>query len=171
MKNRTFRNLILIIATVSLVGIGATAFAGKGKGGWDRGPGSGRGYMMEDLTDEQVKALEQERNAFRKDTESLRQNLRVKKLELRTELARENPDTKTALALQKEISNLKSDLDQKRIEHILKMQKIHPNAGRGYMKDRGGRGGSRAGGGCGGYGPRGGGSGYRGDCGGACGQY
>ncbi len=171
MKNNTFRNVILIAATVSLVGVGATAFAGRGKGGWDRGPGYGRGSMMEELTDEQVKAIEEERNAFRKETESLRQNLNVKELELRTELARENPDAKKALALQKEISGLESDLDQKRIEHMLKMQKITPYAGRGYMMGRGGRMGYEPGSGGGGYGPRGGGHGPRGGGSGFMGGY
>ena len=152
MKNRTFRNLILLTATVSLVGIGATAFAGWGRGygrqmGWGGGPGGCPGYgygpgATQDiaLSDEQIKAIEEERSAFRKDTENLRQNLRVKELELRTELAQENPDTKKALALQKEISSLESDLDQKRIEHRIKMQKIMPEAGRGYKMGRGGRG-------------------------------
>ncbi len=171
MKNSTFRNVILIAATVSLVGVGATAFAGRGKGGWDRGPGYGRGAMMDDLTDEQVKAMEEERNAFRKETESIRQNLNVKELELRTELARENPDAKKALALQKEISGLESDLDQKRIEHMLKMQKITPYAGRGYMMGRGGRMGYGPGSGGGGYGPRGGGHGPRGGGSGFMGGY
>ena len=162
MKNRTVRNGIIIVAIVGVVGIGATAFAGRGKGGWDRGPGTGRGYMMEELTDEQIKAMQTERKAFWKDTESLRRNLNVKELELRTELARENPDAKKALALQKEISGIESDLDQKRIEHVLKMQKISPYAGRGYMKGRGGRMGYGPGSGRGGYGPRGGGYGQRG---------
>ena len=176
MKNRTLRNLIIFAAIVGMVGIGATAFAGRGKGGWDRGPGYGRGYMMEELTDEQVKALEEERNAFRKQTENLRQDLRVKELELRTELARENPDAKKALALQKEVSGIESNLDQKRIEHMLKMQKITPNAGRGYMMGRGGRVGygpesGRGGyGKGGGYGHRGGGYGFRGGYGGPCWQ-
>ena len=176
MKNRKFRNLIMIVAIVSMVGVGATAFAGRGKGGWDRGPGYGRGYMTEELTEEQVKALEEERKAFHKETESLQQNLYVKKLELKTELAKENSDAKKALALQKEISGLKANLDQKRIEHILKMKKITPYAGRGYMMGRGGRMGygpesGRGGyGKGGGYGHRGGGYGFRGGYGGPCWQ-
>ena len=171
MKNRTFHNLVIIAAIVGMVGVGATAFAGRGKGGWDRGPGTGRGYMMEELTDEQIKAMEEERNAFRKDTESLRRNLNVKELELRTELARENPDAKKALALQKEISGIESDLDQKRIEHMLKMQKITPYAGRGYMLGRGGQMGYGPGSGRGGYGPGGGGYGHRGGGSGFMGGY
>ena len=114
--------------------------------------------------------METERNAFRKATESLRRNLRVKQLELRTELARENPDEKKALALQKELSGIKSDLDLKRIEHVLKMQKIDPNAGRGYMMGRGDRMGYGPGSGRGGYG-RGGGYGKRGGGYGSTGNY
>ena len=77
-------------------------------------------------------------------------------MELRTELARENPDARKAVALQKEISALEADLDEKRIEHRLKMQKITPDGGRGFMMGRGGKGygpGYGRGGGQGGYGP------------------
>ena len=171
MKKRTVRNMILVVATVSLVGVGATAFAGRGKGGWDRGPGSGRGWMMEELTDEQVKAIEEERKAFWKDTESVRRNLRVKKLELKAEMARENPDAKKALALQKEISLMKADMDQKRIEHKIKLKKISPYADRGSMRGRGGESSYGPGSGCGGYGPRGGGYGSKGGGYGSRGAY
>jgi len=174
MKNRTFRNLILIAATVSLVGIGGTAFAGWGRGsgrnmGWGGGPGNCPGYgygagatQGNAMSDEQLKAIEEERQAFWKATESLRRNLYAKELELRSELAKESPDAKRAVALQKEISALETDLDAKHIEHRLNMQKITPYAGRGTMMGRGGKGYGpgygRGGGGRGGYGP--------GDCGG-----
>lgn len=169
MEHRTVRNVIIIVAIVGLVGIGATAFAGRGKGGWDRG--YGRGTMMEELTEEQIKAIEEERKAFWKDTESQRRNLHVKELELRTELARENPDAQKALALQKELSGIKSDLDQKRIEHVLKMQKISPHVGRGAMMGRGGRMGYGPDSGRGGYGRKGGGYGHRGGGYGFMGSY
>ena len=126
---------------------------------------------MEELTDEQVKAMEQERNVYWKSTESIRRNLRVKELELRTELARENSDAKKALALQKEISLMESDLDQKRIEHMLKMQEITPYAGRGYMMGRGGKMGYGPESGRGGYGHRGGGFGGKGGGYGSRGSY
>jgi len=78
-------------------------------------------------------------------------------------MAKENPDAKKAVALQKEISELESSLDEQQIEHRLKMQKIAPYAGRGYMMGRRGMGmgygpGYGRGGGKGGFGP--------GDCGG-----
>ena len=52
---------------------------------------------------------------------------------MRSELFKENPDVSKAGALQKEISELESDLDQKRISHMIKIRKLNPNAGRGYM--------------------------------------
>lgn len=170
MKANTINKLIIALTALALLGIGATAFAGWGRGygrnmGWGGGPGNCPGYgygygsgagQGAAMNDEQIKALEEERQAFWKATESLRQNLQVKELELRTELAKENPDAKKAVALQKEISALESGLDEKRIEHRLKMQKIDPYGGRGYMMGRGGKGygpGFGRGGGRGGYGP------------------
>ena len=35
--------------------------------------------------------------------------------------------------MQKEISKLESELDQKRIDHMIKIRKLSPNAGRGFM--------------------------------------
>ena len=58
---------------------------------------------------------------------------------------KETPDAKKAARLQTEISKLESQLDQKRVDHMIKMRKLNPNAGsgRGFM-----------GGGQKGYGPR-----------------
>ena len=127
------------------------AFAGWGRGwhhgsdwqqrGWRMG-GSGYGY---NLSDEEIKALEKERQAFFNETESIRQDLYTKDLELRSELAKETPDAKKAARLQTELSKLESQLDQKRIDHMLKMRQLNPNAGRGR--------GFMGGGGMG-YGPR-----------------
>lgn len=170
MRNFNFRNVMLVLAVVAMVGLGATAFAGWGRGHWGNGPGwhhggwGGSGYgpgaMMGNLSDEEIKALEQERQAFLKDTEKIRQEAYSKELELRSELAKENPDATKGARLQTEISKLEAQLDQKRVDHMIKMRKLNPNAGRGYMMGRGGMG----------YGPgygRGGmgnGPGYGGDC-------
>jgi hypothetical protein len=94
-----------------------------------------------------------------------------KSLELRSELAKENPDTKKAAGLQTEISKLKAEFDQQRLNHFLKMRKISPDMGRGFgsgygmmgSRGRGGHGMMGRGGYGGGYcpncpyaGPRGG---------------
>jgi Spy/CpxP family protein refolding chaperone len=151
MKNLNFGKIVLVIGVVALLGIGANAFAGWGRGwhhgsdrqhsGWGMG-GPGYGY---NLSEEETKALEKERQAFFNETESIRQDLYAKDLELRSELAKETPDARKAARLQTEISKLESQLDQKQVDHMIKMRKLNPNAGRGrgFM-----------GGGAMGYGPR-----------------
>jgi zinc resistance-associated protein len=112
-----------------------------------RGYGPGRGGPRSEMSEEQIEKMETQREAFFKDTEPIRQKLYEKEMALKSELAKENPDIDAAKALQSEISGLRAEFDQKRLEHRVKMRKIVPEAGRGY-KDRGGRG------------PRGGGYGY-----------
>ncbi|MBW1969991.1 MAG: hypothetical protein JRI82_10930, partial [Deltaproteobacteria bacterium] len=46
--------------------------------------------------------------------------------------AKKNLDTQNAVSLQKEISDLQTRIDQNRIEHIIEMKKINPDAGRGF---------------------------------------
>jgi Spy/CpxP family protein refolding chaperone len=146
MKNLS--KVIIIVAVVGIVGYAATSFAGWGHGwsrGWGggycNGPGSGwsqKGYggfgYQGNLTDEQIDKFNSERQAFFNDTGDLRQTLYQKRLELRSELAKQDPDAKKAVDIQKEISELESRLSQKRIEQRLKMQKENPDffSGRGY---------------------------------------
>ena len=121
-------------------GVTDTVTSGRGWGhmGWG-GPGYGGDYP--DLTDEQIKAIEQERRAFIKDTDDLRQNLYTKELALRSELAKTDADAQKAAVIQKDISKLEAELDQKRLDHIVKMKEVNPEAGRGFMMGGRGRGG------------------------------
>jgi hypothetical protein len=138
MKNLNFGKIFMILGVVALLGIAVNAFAGWGRG-WHHGPDwqhrgwsmSGPGYGY-NFSDDEIKALEKERQAFFNETESIRQDLYAK-------------DAKKAARLQTEISKLESQLDQKRVDHMIKMRKLNPNAGRGrgFM-----------GGGAMGYGPR-----------------
>ena len=139
------KKLIVVLTVAAVIGIGTYAFGhmGGGYGYYGRmhgGPGMHQGYYGEssndfrtNLNDEEIKALEEERSAFLKATDSVRQNLYSKELELRSELYKENPDIAKSEALQKEISKLESELDQKRIGHMVKIRKLNPNAGRGFM--------------------------------------
>jgi Spy/CpxP family protein refolding chaperone len=162
MRNLNVNKILMILAVVVLVGFGAKAFADWGMGYGDRGwghhgqgghhrgwGGSGYGSMMGNLNEKELKALEDERQAFFEETETLRRDIYAKDLELRSELAKENVDVKKAARLQSEISKLEAQLDQKHLEHQIKMRKINPDAGRGYMGGRGGMGyGPRYGGRC-----------------------
>jgi Spy/CpxP family protein refolding chaperone len=148
---RTVRNWIIAAAVISLVGLGASAFAhgGKGWGGGygNHGPGGnsgcGKGYG-DSLSEEEVEQIERQREAFFEQTQDLRSSLREKRRELRSELSNDEPDAVKAAGLQQEISELRAQLDQKRIEHVIEMKKLNPNAGIGYgrhMRGHGPRGG------------------------------
>ena len=111
----------------------------------DYGPGRG-GYPAYNLSRDQIEKMEAQRQSFFEETEPLRQGIYEKEMALRSELAKQSPDTETARELQGEISDLQGQFDQKRLEHQMEMRKIAPDADRGYA----GRG----------KGPRGGGYGY-----------
>jgi Spy/CpxP family protein refolding chaperone len=162
----------MVLVTVAVLAIAATSFAGWGSGhmgygdhmgpgygmhdGWGQGPRGygGQGYQS-DLSDEDIAKLDKERQAFFEATSDLRENLYQKELELRSELAKPEPDAKRAAGIQKEISNLESQLDQKRLDHRIKMKKDFPRfgfRGDGYGPRGRGMGRGMYGGG-GGYGP------------------
>jgi len=153
---RTFRNAVIIIAVVTVVGIGFNAFAHGGRGwgggkGYHRGPqncpGSYQdGYGGQMSTDEYAR-FEQKRDAFFNETQELRAALYGKERELQNELSKEDPDTAKASELQKELSELQTQFDQKRLDHMLEMRKLNPNAGNGrrYGGPMMGSGGKRGG--------------------------
>jgi len=159
MYNNFTRKIIAILAVAAFVGFGSYAFADRGGGYGDRGYGHGygmdygrhgsgmgyghRGYRDDegDLTRDEIRQLDEAHAAFYKDTEELRYKLDDKEVDLYRELAGENPDKQKAAQLQKEISELRSKLDQKRLNHQIETRKIAPNAGRGWMRGYGSRGG------------------------------
>ncbi len=142
MKIKNLSKTLIVLTLVAIMGMGATAFAGKGRGsagyaqggqyGCD-GSGYGRGYgnrgFVGNLSEEEIAKLNEERNAFSKATQDLTQNIYQKRLELNSELAKKNPDSKKAGVLQKELSGLKGQLDQKRTQHRIRMNKINPELG------------------------------------------
>jgi Spy/CpxP family protein refolding chaperone len=141
MNNNNTSKVLIILTVIAIAGFGAYAFAdwGMGYGRYGMGMhGGGMGYggqgYMGNLSADEIGALDQERAAFFKATEDLRQDIYAKELELRSELAKQNPDTQKAAKLQKEISELVAQLDRKRVEHVVKMKKINPDAGRGFME-------------------------------------
>ena len=140
---RYVKNIIIAVASLAIVGFAINAFAQGGMMGWGGGwghhgpgwhhdgwQGSRYGYKMEDLSDDEIEQLENERESFLNTTKGLRQDVYAKELELRSELAKEDPDTKKAAKLQKEISDLIAEFDQKRLDHVIRMKKINPEAGK-----------------------------------------
>ncbi len=152
MYNNFTRKIIAVLVVVALVGFGSYAFADRvggyghhcmdcGYRGYKDGYRSGRDYEG-DLTRDEIRQLEETREAFYKDTKELRYKLEDKGVDLSRELAGENPDKQKAAKLQKEISELRSKLDQKRLNHQIETRKIAPKAGRGWMRGYGSRGGN-----------------------------
>ena len=147
MKRMQKGKTLLILAVVAVLGIGTYAYADWGRGygrnadGYGRGSGYGPGMMGNpeegcgnwgNFSDEDVAKMEKERAAFLNATEKTRQELYAKGLELRAELARETPDAGKAALLQKELSELEGQFEQKRLEHMLAVRKAIPNAVRGF---------------------------------------
>jgi len=153
------RNTLIFAGIAVFVAIAAvSAFAhgpgwGMGGGWGHHGPGwhhrGDYGQRYDDpMSKEEYQQWEQQREAFFTETQDLRSNLYEKERELQNELAKSEPDAAKASGLQKEISELQSKLDQKRIDHMIEMRKLNPNADRGFI----------GGGPMMGYGPRGGGN-------------
>jgi len=139
---RTLRNVIITIASVAVIGLGVNAFAHGGMG-WGGGSGHHGGGMHyqggygagygDELSKEEHKQFEQKREAFFKETQDIRASLFEKERDLQGELAKTEPDAAKASQLQKEISDLQSQFDQKRIDHMVEMKKLNPKVGRDFM--------------------------------------
>ena len=143
---RTFTTLIIAIVSVAVIGFAINAFAhdGMGWGNDSNYSGQGRyhrgGYgpaYNDQLSEEENQQFAQQRETFHRETRDLRDNIFDKERELQDELAKQEPDAAKASALQKEISELQAQLDQKRIDHMVQFRKQSPNAGRGFMRGGG----------------------------------
>ena len=154
------------IAVLAIVGVSGFAYAHErfGGGGNHMGMGSG-GHMMDyqgydnhmgdggygnhmgygdygrdrQFSGEQLEKIDRAREEYFKASDETRQEVYRKRLEFSSELARENPDADKLRKLQKELSGLEAELDQKRLEHKLKISKIAPDSRRGYGHGSGGR--------------------------------
>lgn len=142
---RTIKSKAVIagLAAVAVITMGSTAIAGKGyRQDGQRGGEYGQQYRdggcryadrNPNLTPEQREQLDAERKAFFEGTQKARQDLRAKRLALRSEIAKSELDINAAKGLQKEISKMQADLDLKRLDHIVNVRKIDPDAGRGFF--------------------------------------
>lgn len=142
---------IIVLTIAAVFGLSAIAFAGWGGmpgPGMHRGGGPGyhhQGYYGS-VSDEERAQFEQQRAEFYNETAETRQQLQEKQLALRAELAKQNPDADRASALQQDISDLRGEIDQKRLEYDVQAGGIAPGynrggSGGGHMRGRGPRGG------------------------------
>lgn len=144
--NTSFKNWkIVLMAAFLIIGMAAGASADMGRGdgyrgqmhqgpGWHHGGyGAPGGGAFDNLSEEDIKKLDEERQAFFEATKDLRREVYQKGLELASEMAKQNPDAARAAAIQKEISDTKAQLAQKHLDHIFRVRKINPDLGMGFM--------------------------------------
>jgi len=143
--NLHFKNwkvLLMACLLISAMSANASADMGRGyghRGQMHRGPGwhhggygaSGPG-AFNNLSEEDIKKLGEERNAFFEDTGDLRRQIYQKRLELASEMAKQNPDAARAGAIQKEISDTRAQLAQKHLDHLFRVRTINPDLGMGF---------------------------------------
>lgn len=150
MKKNHSKRSVVIMSMVAILGLGAYAYAdwgmGNGHEGLHHGVNnqgiSGRHHMegyasehmdQENLSADQIEKLDHEYDVFLTETEGIRQELYKNEIELRDEMSKENPDSNKVLAVQKEISTLKGQIDSKAIEFRLKARKINPDSRAEYF--------------------------------------
>jgi zinc resistance-associated protein len=148
MRTSKSKAVIAGLAAVAVITMGSTAIAGKGyRQDGQRGGEYGQQYRdgscryadrNPNLTPEQREQLNAERKAYFEGTRKARQDLRAKRLALRSEIAKSELDENAVKGLQEEISRMQADLDMKRLDHIVNVRKIDPDAGHGFFgKGRG----------------------------------
>ncbi|UCE81769.1 MAG: periplasmic heavy metal sensor [Deltaproteobacteria bacterium] len=131
-KLATTLGILVLVAVLA-----APVFAHR----WGKGESyGGPGYCWRDsqqygsLTESQRAELDKLEQNFFNDTAKLREEIWTKSAELNTMLNSANPDANKVRALQKDISNLRAKMSEKRVNFELEARKISPNArsGRGY---------------------------------------
>ena len=152
MKRNTLAKGLIIVAIISLVGFSTSIFAADtappdttrpmtGKMGYQVkgargdcpviGDRSGIRDYRSNLTPEELEKVEAERRAFRESTKDLKRDIYQKSLELQAEMAKKAPDKKKTTGIQKQISDLKAQMDAKRLEHRFNLKAINPDLGSG----------------------------------------
>jgi Spy/CpxP family protein refolding chaperone len=110
------------------------------RGNWGSDTGScwdyGRGYT--NLSKEEQSQLKELENKFSNETDRLRNEIWSKSAELNSYLNSTNPDSQKLKSLQRELSDLRAEMDERRLAYELEARKILPDTrfsggyGRGY---------------------------------------
>lgn len=178
MKIRPTKTLAIATATMIVLALSGLALAqgphGGGKGDCPQarcdgdGPGIERLAARLDLSEAQVKAVTDEQEQGREKNQALRKDMLRLRNELRGEMLKDTPDAKAAKGLVAKIGELRTQMQQNRMETRLAVrQQLTPEQrdkmllmgeGRGERGGREGRGEGR------GHGRHGGQRGCGGDC-------
>jgi len=137
------KKLVTTLGILTLVAVlAAPVFADRwGNDTWGRGPGScWQGSEPNgNLTETQNAELGRLEQKFYNDTAKLRGEIWAKSEELSNLLNSADPDVNKVKALQKEINNLRANMDREKIDFELKARKITPDRGyaRGFSRGYG----------------------------------
>ena len=143
------KRLLIALGSFVLVASLATPLLGNGQGWngghhmrgyWGSDPGScwdyGRGYK--DLSKEEQSQLKELESKFYNETDRLRNEIWSKSAELNSYLNSTNPNSQKLKALQRELSDLRAEMDERRLAYELEARKILPESrfrggyGKGY---------------------------------------
>jgi zinc resistance-associated protein len=123
----------LIICVMVMAGAyNANAYKGGAGGGCPMMSVQGGRYGLQ-LDEATMAKLDKEQESFFKKTQDLKNEIYAKNLELEAEIAKKNPNMNTVKKVQRELSKLKADFDEKMIEHRINMNKIAPGYGSRMM--------------------------------------
>jgi zinc resistance-associated protein len=118
--------IVTALLVLTLVWVLSTEAQGWGRGGGGRGAGPGwqdDTYGL-NLAQDQSTKLNSLRQSFWKDTVAFNTRIDQKQLELNSLLLEPNPDSQKVVKLQKEISELQTQFNDKRINYQLESRKI-----------------------------------------------
>jgi zinc resistance-associated protein len=86
------------------------------------------------LSRQQAEKLEAAQESFYRDTQDIRNQIYDKNVQIQEEFAKQNPDRSKIMDLQKSVSKLESELDQRQIDFQLEARKIAPELGEGFAR-------------------------------------
>jgi zinc resistance-associated protein len=130
------------LALVGVLAFGVYAWACDGGMPFGQGNCSQNCGSYGDLTEEQRAQIEELSKKFHDETVELRENMRSKSQELRALLEVSDPDPDEVKAVQKELSDLRGEMAQHKIDFQLEARKIAPDSkiaqgcGRGFGSQR-----------------------------------
>ena len=124
MENGRIKYAGAVVIAMALVLSGSLALAGPG--GWDPGMGPGYGWYPfgASPTSEQSEELRSRQEAYLKEITPLQNDLYSQKMELRLLWAQTNPDQKKIMTKQREINELRQELQEITTRHQFEIRKI-----------------------------------------------
>jgi zinc resistance-associated protein len=119
-----------VVVFLAAIGAAPMVFAHDGYGGPGYGGHMGWQGDRDDagLSQEQVEQLEKARESFFRANRGLRDEIYDKSAQIRGELSKQNPDQGQLSELQRQLSQLEGQFDQKQLDYQLEIRKIVPES-------------------------------------------